>query len=109
MKGLERGITMLSVVAWRQMYVTHLAREQAELPCGKVFERHEWEGTLRVVHRGAGKIEEPRLGDFMLEVARLGGYLNRKHDPAPGPQVIWCGMQKVEAYGEAWLAFCQLN
>ena len=109
MKGLERGMTMLSVVAWRQMYVTHLARHQPDLPCGRVFERHEWEGTLRVIDPGARKYEEPRLGDFILKVASLGGYLNRKHDPAPGPQVLWCGMQKVLAYGEAWQAFTRLH
>ena len=109
MKGLERAITMLGIVAWRQLHVTHLAREAPETPCGEVFETHEWEGALRVLEPGREKYEEPTLGQFILKVAKLGGYLDRKHDPPPGSEVLWRGMLKVEAYGEAWLAFSKSN
>lgn len=109
MDGLERGISMLSIVAWRQLHVTHLARKAPETPCGEVFERHEWEGALRVIEPGCERYEEPGLAAFMLKVAELGGYLDRKHDPPPGAEVLWRGMLKVEAYGEAWLAYSKLN
>lgn len=107
MEGLQRGITMLSLVAWRLLYATHLAREEPDLPCGRIFKRHEWEGTLRVISPGKAGYEEPNIKEFIIDVAKLGGYLNRKHDPAPGPEVLWRGMLKVESYGEAWLAFSQ--
>ena len=58
---------------------------------------------------GREKQEEPTLGQFILKVAKLGGYLDRKHDPPPGSEVLWRGMLKGEAYGEAWLAFSKSN
>jgi len=44
-----------------------------------------------------GKCPEPKPGKphdldvYMTAVARLGGYLARRHDPAPGPTVLWRG------------------
>ncbi len=39
--------------------------------------------------------EPPRLGEIILCIAQLGGYLNRKNDPPPGPKVMWIGIQKM--------------
>ena len=39
--------------------------------------------------------EAPRLGEIILCIAQLGGYLNRKNDPPPGPKVMWIGVQKM--------------
>ncbi len=106
---MERAISMLSIVAWRQLQVTHLARETPDLPCGEVFEEHEWKATLTMVRiktKGSpdDPIVEPGLKDYITEVAKLGGYLDRKSDPPPGPESIWRGMAKAQAYGEMWLA-----
>jgi len=35
------------------------------------------------------------LGDYLLCVARLGGYLARAHDPAPGNVVMWRGLARL--------------
>lgn len=109
MERMERAISMLSIVAWRQLQVTHLARETPDLPCGEVFEEHEWKATLTMVRRKTkgsldDPIVEPGLKDYITEVAKLGGYLDRKSDPPPGPESIWRGMAKAQAYGEMWLA-----
>ena len=32
---------------------------------------------------------------YMIRVARLGGYLARRHDPPPGATVIWRGFSRL--------------
>ncbi len=108
-EGIKRSIAMFSLIAWKQLYLTYLAREQPDSGCSMVFERHEWEGTLKVLSNGKAELNEPNLKEFMLQIAKLGGYLNRKHDPPPGPECLWKGILKVESYGEAWLAFTSMK
>jgi hypothetical protein len=57
------------------------------------------------VHKGASVTPEPitsyfafiwlkpptLLGDAVLLVAAIGGYLGRKNDPPPGYQLLWLG------------------
>ena len=48
----------------------------------------------------AGEMPEPgdvSLGEAVLLVARLGGYLNRKHDGPPGHQVVWEGYARMSS------------
>ncbi len=35
------------------------------------------------------------LSDYILKVARLGGYLARSSDPPPGNQILWRGLKKL--------------
>ena len=35
------------------------------------------------------------IGDFLLRIAKLGGYLARASDPPPGNTVIWRGMSRL--------------
>ena len=37
----------------------------------------------------------PTLGHYIIRIARLGGYLARTHDPAPGNIVIWRGLSRL--------------
>lgn len=37
-------------------------------------------------------INEPRLGQNLLKLAQLGGYLARASDPPPGNKIIWRGL-----------------
>ena len=57
--------------------------------------------TLEVLLVSAKKLRvqmtktKPQLGDAVLVIARLGGYLNRKSDPPPGMEVLWRGWQRL--------------
>lgn len=95
---LKRVIAIDAVLAWRIQLMTLLGREVPDLPCSVFFD--EWEVKVLEALRkekAKGKIERPlRLGDGIIEVAKLGGYLARRSDPPPGSECIWKGM--IELY-----------
>jgi hypothetical protein len=35
------------------------------------------------------------LSHYLIKIARLGGYLNRAKDPAPGNVVMWRGLSRL--------------
>jgi hypothetical protein len=35
------------------------------------------------------------IADYIVKLARLGGYLARAHDPPPGNTVIWRGLSRL--------------
>ena len=37
----------------------------------------------------------PKLSEYMREIARLGGYLARSHDPPPGNMIMWRGWTRL--------------
>jgi len=39
------------------------------------------------------------LAFYAVKVARLGGYLNRRHDPPPGNIVMWRGLIRLTDIG----------
>lgn len=57
-------------------------------------EKRYTELDLTVIHaieRGSVR----RMGDFLIRLARLGGYLNRARDSPPGIIVLWRGMARL--------------
>ena len=42
------------------------------------------------------------LGRAVLTTAQLGGYLNRKHDSAPGHKIIWEGYTRLATIGQSY-------
>ena len=93
---LKRAIALHAVIAWRIMLMTLLGREDPNLPAQLLFSDLE----IRVLAAFAASRGYPRpddLGAAVLVLARLGGYLARKHDPPPGHQLMWQGY--VTLYG----------
>ncbi len=93
---LRRAIAIHAVIAWRIMLMTLLGREDPDLPAQLLFSDLE----IRVLAAFAASQGYPPpedLGAAVLVLARLGGYLARKHDPPPGHQLLWQGY--VTLYG----------
>lgn len=93
---LKRAIAIHAVIAWRIMLMTLLGREDPDLPAQLLFSDLE----IRVLGAFAASRGFPPpedLGTAVLVLARLGGYLARKHDPPPGHQLMWQGY--VTLYG----------
>jgi hypothetical protein len=92
---LERALATYAVVAWRLLWLTYAARHDGEGPCDEVLEPEEW----RVLQAHAGQeptATPPSLREAIGLVARLGGFLGRSGDGAPGPQVIWRGLSRLD-------------
>lgn len=93
---LERAIAINLVIAWRIMLLTLLGRETPGLPPQLLFDDIE----IRVLGAFAKsrKLAPPEtLGEAVILVARLGGYLARKHDPPPGHELMWHGYTQLIA------------
>ena len=87
---LERAIAIRLVIAWRIMLMTLLGRETPELPAEALFS--ELEITVLGAFAKSRRLPPPaNLGEAVLMVARLGGYLARTRDPPPGHQLLWHG------------------
>jgi hypothetical protein len=93
---LERAVALYSIVAWRLLLLTYLARTSPDLPCTAALDEEESE----VLHRMAnpGKPLPPRpvsLREAVRQIARLGGFLGRKGDGDPGVKVLWRGLRRL--------------
>lgn len=108
LEAYQTMAAMLYVVAFRVEQLKAAARVEPEAPCTKYFEDSEWKPLVMVVKKGRKlPTEPPTIQEIIQLVARAGGYIAGKHRPPPGSQVVWRGLQKVQAYREAYLEFIQ--
>ena len=88
-------LALYMIVAWRVLFTMMLGRMCPEIDCEVLFDREEWQAAYIVLHRRKPPGTPPSLGEVVIMVARLGGYLNRKNDDPPGPKAIWTGQQRL--------------
>lgn len=91
---LANLIAMMSILAWRVLWLTMTNRTSPELPAKLVFTDMEIKllEKLAPTENGSG---QQTVGDFLIRLARLGGYLSRKDDGPPGNMVLWRGMARL--------------
>lgn len=93
---LQRCLTLYSVIAWRLLYTTMLARAVPEAACTVVLEPDEWHALWVAIHRRAGPPSSPpSLRQAVRWLGQLGGFQGRKHDGEPGVEVLWKGFQHL--------------
>jgi hypothetical protein len=93
---LRRCLALFSVIAWRVMFTTMLARAVPDVACTAVLDEAEWQALYCHIHRTItlpGK--PPGLHDAVGWIARLGGFQGRKGDGEPGVTVMWRGFQHL--------------
>jgi hypothetical protein len=105
--SLKPTIIVCMIIAWRILYATRLGRVCPELPCEVMFDRSEWEPVVVVLKGRAALKSPPTLGEMIILIAKLGGYLGRKNDPPPGSKCLWVGMARMADFALAWEAFKQ--
>ena len=91
---LANCIALACVTAWRIFWMTMLGRADPSGTPDAVFTDTE----LIVLDRTAPARppEKKRtLNAYIIAVARLGGYLDRRHDPPPGTTVLWRGFARL--------------
>lgn len=92
------------IVAWRINSLTKISRTNPELPCTVIFSEEEWRAAVMAINKNkciSPNYSTPSIREMMIMVARLGGYLNRKNDPEPGPKVIWGGLEYLRIFVDA--------
>ena len=93
---LQRAIAINAVIAWRIMLMTLLGREVPNCEASLMFTDEEL-AFLGDYARQYAQTVPTDLATTVRLVALLGGYRARKHDPAPGHQIMWRGYQRLSA------------
>lgn len=94
---LERAVATYSIVAWRLLWLTYEARRQPQASCEAAFDRQEWQVLHRKVNPQAVLPQQPpSLREAVRQVARLGGFLARRHDGEPGVKTLWRGLRRLQ-------------
>ncbi|MFZ5610313.1 MAG: IS4 family transposase [Pseudomonadota bacterium] len=91
---LTKLIAVFCIIAWRVFWMTMLKREKAP----PAPETALTETEMRLLDQLIEDKDSPpkkTLADYIVKIARLGGYLDRKNDPPPGNMVIWRGMSRL--------------
>jgi len=93
---LIRYFAVMSVVAWRLFMITLVSRTNPSLSCAGFLSEAEWK-TLNVKFskKCHSLTTPPTIGEAVILIARLGGYLDRKSDPAPGTITLWRGWKRL--------------
>lgn len=97
-------LSVMSIVAWRLFMITLIARTEPTLSCEGFLSEPEWKTLQAKYSKGKPPSDmPPTIGDAVTLIARLGGYLNRNSDPAPGTLVLWRGWKRLVDLTEGWL------
>lgn len=99
---LKRAIAMHAVIAWRIMGMTLLGRETPQLPAEVLFSDIEITVLVAFARTRPHLAPPDRLGNAVLALATLGGYMARKNDGPPGHQVMWQGMIALHYMCAGW-------
>ena len=99
---LANLIAILCIQAWRVLWLCMTNRVSPDLPARLVFTDTEITLLEHLIPM-KGESRKKTVGDFLIRVARLGGYLNRTRDAPPGNMVLWRGMARLT---DIHLGFC---
>jgi len=100
---LTRYLTVMSIVAWRLFMITLVARTDPATPCSTLLADHEWKVLFLKVNKNKPlPPKPPPIGDVVIWVAKLGGYLARKSDGPPGTITLWRGWKRLTDLTEGW-------
>jgi hypothetical protein len=98
--SLAHCLATYYIVAWRLLYVTHLARETPQAPATTVLTELE----VQVLESVSGR-PVTTLEIAVREIAKLGGYEHyRNKRLPPGVKVMWWGLQRLDAMVSGWMA-----
>lgn len=87
---LQKALSLYSIVAWRLLHLTYLAREQPDLPAEEAISATERE----VLERATGRTITT-VAEAVLAVARIAGFRPVPSAPTPGVKSLWLGFRKL--------------
>ncbi len=103
---MENLITIFMILSWRIMFTMMLGRVCPDISAEDIFEASEWKSVFKIQNKNKPLPRKPpRLGDFIIMIAALGGYIPTKKGGPPGVKVMWKGMSRMIDFAIAWDAF----
>lgn len=100
---LQNYIALMSVVAWRLLWLTYINRTEPNLPCTTILTTIEWESLYMRIHKTTQLPgSTPTVRQAVRWIAQLGGFLGRKGDGEPGVVVVWRGWQRLQDIAATW-------
>lgn len=101
---IHKALATYTIVAWRLLWVTYLARYHPETPADTVLATHEWQALYCTIHKTPQPaLSPPSLNTCVRWIAQLGGFLARKGDGEPGVKTIWQGLRRLHDIAQTWL------
>jgi len=93
---LKKYIVLKSIVAWRLFWFARVHERNKHDCCSTVLSKLEWS----ILYRKANKTKilppkPPTVGEALIWIAKLGGYIGRATDPPPGMISLWRGWQRL--------------
>lgn len=92
---LEPLIGLISVIGIRLFQMKLLGRSQRKAKA-KTHVPSSWLKCLKLA-RPKIKLTDMTVYEFFRELAKMGGFLGRRHDGEPGWQTVWSGFQKMQS------------
>ena len=100
------AFALLSVVAWRVEYLKGAARHDPDSSCEEYFSPDQWIAIVMFATRKRpDPATPPTTAEFLITIAGLGGYINKKSQGPPGSKTIWRGMREFDTIIEAYRVF----
>ncbi len=94
---LYNYLTLTSIVAWRILWCTHIARSDPKAPATDAFTKAEIEVLqIRESHKQNKVIKIKNVQQAIKAIAKLGGFLARRWDGNPGITYVWRGFQVLD-------------
>ncbi len=99
LRAAERLVNLIAIcciLSWRIFWLTMLNRALPNENSECALTSAEIGVSDQIAARaGRNHAQNPRLYDYLREIARLGGYLARSHDPPPGNMIMWRGWSRL--------------
>lgn len=93
---LKRYLTLASIIGFRLLHITCLARTNPDAPCTDLLSAQEVEAlSIRVTKKLPSQTKIPTLREAVRMIGGLGGHLGRKCDKEPGITTLWRGIMRL--------------
>jgi hypothetical protein len=96
---LTNLLAVLCVVGWRVFWLTMVNRATPDAPAENALTKPEIELLDRLAAHapptGALRAPQRTISHYLVQIAKLGGYLARAQDPPPGNMVLWRGLTRL--------------
>ena len=104
---LKKFVRLKSIIAFRLLWLTLINRVNPEVLSNQILEDYEWKALCCYIKKTKHPPDEPpSVREAVRMIAKLGGFLGRKHDKEPGMTYIWRGWEKLTLIADFWLSTC---